>query len=311
MELNLYYEKKLFFSPLLPAYFAHRVQGGVMPDASAFQHINWHEPLEFIYVLRGALYVLCDNRILRTEAGGIVAVNSYTVHSTLCVQEQTEYFYIKVYPDFYRECGLPFHGRTYTPEIRDSRAAVLFDELSALSDRREDELFIPRFKAALLSLAVLLYEAHSAPAAEEARPLGKRSGPVMAALEYIHGHFTEHLSVAGIAEAAHISESHLLHTFRAATGTSVLQYVNHLRFLYAQTLLMTSTLSVSEVCGACGFESLSYFAKEYGKRLGMTPSEARAYYREQAPKEKDTAKITRNRVGYDECVIERHPAADL
>lgn len=270
MDPYLHFEKGAGISPYLAAHFARQSQSGRGPRTPV-GYINWHEAVELLHVLSGEIHILCGDRLLHAHAGDIVAVDPYVLHGTLFPSEDAELFYIKICPEVYRECGIPFDGISHEVLIHDEEANRLFAQLAALNEEREMPYFLPRFKAYLLLLVTYLRE-HHARAYHESVPQKKLLSPVVPAVEYIHAHFTEKLSVQKIAEVAHISESHLLHSFRNATGMSVLQYINHLRFLYAKTLFATTRLSVGEVAAACGFRSASYFSREYAKRMGVSPS---------------------------------------
>lgn len=269
----LHFEKGAGISPYLAAHFAREDHTGKGPR-SPVGYINWHEAIELLNVLHGEIHILCGEQLIHARAGDTVAVDPYVLHGTLFPSDDAELFYVKICPEFYRECEIPFDGISHTPLIHDEEANRLFLALAALNDKRDTPYFLPRFKANLLLLVAHLREHHALPYREASTPQKKLLTLIVPALEYIHAHFTEKLSVAEIAEVAHISESHLLHSFHAATGMSVLRYINHLRFLYAKTLLATTRLSVGEVASACGFRSFSYFSREYAKRMGVSPSQA-------------------------------------
>lgn len=273
-EAYLHFEKGAGFSQALAAHFARQNR---RPDSIKIpvDYINWHEAVEFLYVIQGEIHILRGDEIHHLHAGDIMAIDPYMLHGTLFPTEETDLFYVKVFPPFYHECEIPFEGITHTPVFRDAEGKRLFSELIALYENRTAPMFIPRFKGILLLLVAHLYE-HYASVAEDRHTPGKKQLSLMIpAIEYIHIHFAEKPSIADIAAAAHISESHLLHSFRAATGMSVLEYINYLRFLYAKTLFSTTALSCGEVASACGFTSASYFSKEYTRRMGISPSAER------------------------------------
>lgn len=273
-EAYLHFEKGADFSQALAAHFARQNQ---KPDSIHIpvDYINWHEAVEFLYVIQGEIHMLRGDEIHHLRAGDIVAIDPYMLHAPLFPTEETDLFYVKVFPPVYRECEIPFAGISHTPVFRDEEGARLFSELISLNENRNTPMFTPRFKGTLLLLVAHLFE-HYATISEDRHIPGKKQLSLMIpAIEYIHDHFTEKPSVAQIATAAHISESHLLHSFRAATGMSVLEYINYLRFLYAKTLFSTTALSCGEVAAACGFSSVSYFSKEYTRRMGTSPSAER------------------------------------
>lgn len=282
-EAHLHFEKGAGYSQALAAHFArqNRKQGSIHIPVD---YINWHEAVEFLYVIQGEIHILRGDEIHHLQAGDIVAIDPYMLHAPLFPTEETDLFYVKVFPPFYHECEIPFDGIGHTPVFRDAEGTRLFKELIALYEKRNSPLFIPRFKGILLLLVAHLFE-HYATVSEDRHTPGKKQLSLMIpAIEYIHEHFTEKPSVADIATAAHISESHLLHSFRAATGMSVLEYINYLRFLYAKTLFSTTALSCGEVAAACGFTSVSYFSKEYARRMGISPSAERRIAREKTKK---------------------------
>ena len=282
-EASLHFEKGAGYSCALAAHFARQNR---RPDSVHIpvDYINWHEAVEFLYVIQGEIHILRGDEIHHLRAGDIVAIDPYMLHATFFPTEETDLFYVKVLPPFYHECGIPFEGISHTPVFRDSEGAHLFGELIALNEDRSAPMFVPRFKGILLLLVAHLFE-HYATISENRQVPGKKQLSLMIpAIEYIHDHFTEKPSVADIAAAAHISESHLLHSFRAATGMSVLAYINDLRFLYAKTLFSTTTLSCGEVAAACGFTSFSYFSKEYARRMGISPSAERKKAKEEHKK---------------------------
>ncbi len=270
----LHFEKKADYSPLLAAHFARESYREAKSEVPR-SYINWHEAVELLAVLEGNIHILRGDEIISAHAGELVAVDPFLLHGTVLPSERSELFYIKIAPDFYRECNIPFEEIAYRPLVHDEKAAKLIAHLASLAEDRNAPYFLPRFKAYLILLITHLHEHYTLGTQKKSGTPKRKMNGIIPAIEYIHEHFTERPSIARIAEAAHISESHLLHSFGQVTGTSVLQYVNHLCFLHAKALFATTRLSVSEVAKACGFGSLSYFSKEYTKRMGISPSAAR------------------------------------
>lgn len=90
-------------------------------------------------------------------------------------------------------------------------------------------------------------------------------------LQYIQEHYTEEIFLSQIAESAHIGESECLRCFRSMIGCSPLQYVKQLRLQKAAELLLSTNLKISEIGMQCGFQEMSYFAKEFRAMKGCTP----------------------------------------
>ncbi len=95
---------------------------------------------------------------------------------------------------------------------------------------------------------------------------------------YIDRHFSEELTLQMIADAVHISVSHMSHVFKAKVGYSPLQYIVHRRIGEAQTLLETTDLSATSIGMAVGFPNPSYFNVIFNKKCNMTPLQYRKIY---------------------------------
>ncbi len=78
-----------------------------------------------------------------------------------------------------------------------------------------------------------------------------------------------------VAAAVHLSEAHLGRVVRAATGETVLARLTALRLARAKSLLVESTLSVSQIANHVGFASFSHFARLFRDAVGVTPTDYR------------------------------------
>jgi transcriptional regulator GlxA family with amidase domain len=95
---------------------------------------------------------------------------------------------------------------------------------------------------------------------------------VRAAVLYVDRHFREPLTLAEVAAHAHLSPNYFSERFRHYTGTSFQTYLQECRLRFARSLLASTSLSVSEVCHAAGFNSLSHFGRAFRRRYGAPPS---------------------------------------
>lgn len=91
-------------------------------------------------------------------------------------------------------------------------------------------------------------------------------------IEAMHEHLDEPLSIESMAEIAGLSTFHFLRSFSEQTGVPPGRFLTALRFLYAQKLLITTDLSVTDICFEAGFNSLGTFTRRFHQLLGITPS---------------------------------------
>ncbi len=72
-----------------------------------------------------------------------------------------------------------------------------------------------------------------------------------------------------------ISRSYFHRLYYMAFGTTYRQDVIYSRILYACELLKNTDLSISEIAEKCGYDSDSYFMKQFRQQKNCTPSEYR------------------------------------
>jgi AraC-like DNA-binding protein len=97
------------------------------------------------------------------------------------------------------------------------------------------------------------------------------------AIQYMHDHFSERLTVADMAGIAGISPPHFSRLFRRETGHSPLEYLIRVRIQRSRILLRAGTDSVTSVALKCGFATPSHFTDCFRKQCGVSPSEYLKY----------------------------------
>ncbi|MGL4239043.1 helix-turn-helix domain-containing protein [Tabrizicola sp.] len=96
------------------------------------------------------------------------------------------------------------------------------------------------------------------------------------AVAYITDHLAEDISLETLAHEAAMSSFHFARAFKAATGTSPLQYVIRARIETAKALLKSPALPVAEVAWRVGYGDLSRFGQHFKRHTGVTPGTYRA-----------------------------------
>ncbi|MBQ8510471.1 MAG: AraC family transcriptional regulator [Clostridia bacterium] len=96
------------------------------------------------------------------------------------------------------------------------------------------------------------------------------------AVDFVERSFGGQLTLAMICEACGgISEQYLCRLFRRHTGLRPTEYITRRRLEYARSLLAHTSLPVTEVAAQSGFDSASYFHRQWKRFEAMTPSEYR------------------------------------
>jgi AraC family transcriptional regulator len=91
------------------------------------------------------------------------------------------------------------------------------------------------------------------------------------AIDYIHDHLGEPLTLADLAEVVNLSPYHFARLFKQSTGRAPHQYVIQVRVEEAARLLCAGTLSVGEVAYRVGFADQSHLTRHFKSRYHLTP----------------------------------------
>lgn len=98
-----------------------------------------------------------------------------------------------------------------------------------------------------------------------------RNPKLLLALRIMENNLEDPLRPEEISRVVGLSTRQLERLFARYLGTSPKRHYLHLRLEKARNLLRQTDLSVTEVCVACGFQSLSHFSKSYRAAYGKPP----------------------------------------
>lgn len=104
---------------------------------------------------------------------------------------------------------------------------------------------------------------------------GGLSPQVKNCMNYLQVHFTEKISVPELCAKMGYSASHFTKLFKQETGQTIHEYLISLKIEQAKDDLRLTGEPVRSICARLGFESQSYFGKQFKSATGMTPVEYR------------------------------------
>lgn len=103
---------------------------------------------------------------------------------------------------------------------------------------------------------------------------------VLQAIEYIHQHYADDITVNFIAEKLNISNSYLSQMFTKDMGISPIKYLVAYRIQKAKELISSSEdLLVADIAMKVGFFEVKHFSKTFKKVTGLTPMQYKKNYR--------------------------------
>ena len=99
-------------------------------------------------------------------------------------------------------------------------------------------------------------------------------------LDYLNEHFAEELNLEKIAEDMHCSATYVSHGLKKATGMTPINYIIRRRIGLAQTMLISTDLTATQIATMVGYDNTNYFSTLFTKTVGMTPIRYRNMYLE-------------------------------
>lgn len=102
---------------------------------------------------------------------------------------------------------------------------------------------------------------------------------VVRACEERLGHvFRKPNAISQVAVASKIPERTLKRRFKAATGSTLIEYVQNLRVEEAKRLLETGSAGIDDISVEVGYEEPAFFRRLFKRRTGLTPSQYRRMF---------------------------------
>lgn len=95
---------------------------------------------------------------------------------------------------------------------------------------------------------------------------------ILSLIDYINRHLFEDLSLHALCSTFFISQTQANKLFRAATGTSIWNYILIKRLHNARAGILDGK-DIQTVCQECGFKDYSAFFRAYKKRFGCAPKQ--------------------------------------
>ena len=103
---------------------------------------------------------------------------------------------------------------------------------------------------------------------------------IRSVLAFFDANLHRQIRVVEVTELSGLSHSRLDHLFKAEVGQSPTQYLQELRLKKARQLLETTSMKITQVGLAVGYQDHSHFFRNFKKRFGLTPSEFRTQHLE-------------------------------
>jgi AraC-like DNA-binding protein/mannose-6-phosphate isomerase-like protein (cupin superfamily) len=250
-----------------------------------------HDFSELAIVLGGTATHEVEDESFPIRAGDVFVIHGNTVHG---LREARDLSLCNImydpgrYPGFDTQlAGLPgyhalfqlephfleqgvFGSRLHLRPADVSRVTGILDSLRSEFEAQSPG-YVSLLSAHFAHLAVFLARAYGARGDFE----DSRVWRLATTISYMDAHFREPLSVDDLARRARLSTSHFCREFKAAMGTSPIDYVLRRRVAEACELMREPARSVTEIGIEVGFSDGNYFSRQFKRVMGRSPREYR------------------------------------
>ncbi|MBD2256037.1 AraC family transcriptional regulator [Pseudanabaena sp. FACHB-2040] len=104
-------------------------------------------------------------------------------------------------------------------------------------------------------------------------PKGLDQLKLQKAIEYIHQHLTDEISLGSIAAHLNMSRFHFCRLFKESMGVTPYQYLLQMRIEQAKHLLLKDNSRVAEVAVETGFADQSQLSRHFKRLVGISPKQ--------------------------------------
>ncbi len=220
-----------------------------------------HPYLEAFLVLEGSGRVRTEDQTAEFTKGDMLVVSAGCIHSLEVTGETPLSFYSLLLDGLSTMQTLSLkQDASAASEYFNKLAEELSDKNGALAFAVEG--FIKLICAEIVRLQPSVQHVFNSHASATAK----------SAKEIIDERYSDPLTLNDLAQAVFVNRFSLVHAFKRAYNTTPMQYLNYVRINRAQTLLEGSTDSVTEIARKVGFDNPVYFAEQFKKAVGTTPS---------------------------------------
>lgn len=243
---------------------------------------HWHTSIEIFAVVKGTLSFYLNEEAHPLQAGEFLIINSNEMHSIHAPEENTTVVLqipLKQFEDYFTAQRFIRFSGTASDREQDTRMAYLMQEIYQTYSAKETG-YEYRTMALYFEIMYLLVRYYRVTEVHEKElHYSRRLDALSKITIYMREHYTEDLKLSAVASAFGYSPEYLSRMFKKYAKVNFKTYLQDIRMSYAYRELMNTDKTISQVALDNGFCTNRAFSKEFQKRYGILPSEAKRQQR--------------------------------
>ncbi|MCP9943860.1 AraC family transcriptional regulator [Streptomyces somaliensis] len=231
-----------------------------------------HEGMTLALVDSGAAAFECAGREHVVPAGAAFVIRPGEPHTgRAATPEGYRYRVLYVEPDFVGEMLGSTAVISRLPDSERLSSARLVHSLARAHDALTSYASALARETALLDVGRALAEQVST-GSDHVEPGGRMTRVTRTALDYLHTHSDEDVTLKELARICGVGVHHLIRTFSASMGMPPHAYQTQLRVWRARTLLFEG-VQPADVAHRTGFYDQAHFTRVFKRHTGVTPGQ--------------------------------------
>ncbi|MBN2982970.1 helix-turn-helix domain-containing protein [Cohnella algarum] len=249
--------------------------------------VNWHQhpECEIMLVLNGRLDVEVENELFSLGSDDVIVLGSSQLHRDRSYADKLDYIVLQFdlqtffdkstipYLQYFNETKVPLSAMNYifrdNPKAREELAECV-RQIDEEAQRKESGYELAVNLLIKKILLILIRNDTKGLLADQDRVERIRLKPV---LDYVDRNIAERITVEEACRLANMSYYYFVKFFKRTMGLSFTEYVNFRKIKYAEQLLLTRDLSVSEVGDMTGMPNMAHFYKMFRRFNQCSPKE--------------------------------------
>jgi len=256
---------------------------------------HYHSYIEILYGISGTYEVILNGKCHKFTKGDLVLINSKEVHQiNSCYKEGGQYIVLRFEPEviysnmfhnhLHLKYVLPFiletskHQKVIKREIiGDTFIPELLNEISKefQMETYGYELAIQNHIGRIFLWILRYFHEMSSEFMQSTLTDITYIKRLQPSFDYVLEHFNDEIKATNMAALCNMSSSYFSRTFNGQMGMNFNEYVNYIRIIEAEKLLVSTTMNITEIATAVGFSTTSYFIKLFKNHKNISPKQFR------------------------------------
>jgi AraC-like DNA-binding protein/mannose-6-phosphate isomerase-like protein (cupin superfamily) len=260
--------------------------------------VHSHNYIEFSYLMEGSGTETINHAAFEMKPGYFSIIYPWQTHELRFATDRIRYYFIAIsmdnfmgagsvaleLKDLFLQFGQEGPSNFYFNESDMEKLAMAFREMHAeyTTRRKWWELTV---KSRMLDILILFDRRRNAAGGETEAQAGRSARQqTMEILFYIYNNFKEDMNLKLLSKHFGLSQNYLSTVIKASLGLTFSDFIQHMRLKYACSLLASTSMPVTDIAYATGYQSYRNFVRFFKKAYAMSPSQYRGAAGPDAPR---------------------------